>query len=237
MSCACCFTLSGDNARSCHAYYPTTATPSRLVTSNCGGGVEQLSDGKQKEIFAELEQYGVRHDDPFLRNITYRNSDGRFCVIDFEFATILEPDEISEGGLEALSRPIRVRARPETPHPPILSWSGATDRGRFRPNNEDAFLSIAFDAHDLYYLGAEGEVPSEGMDFVFAVSDGIGGERSGSSPVDSPWTISLACFRDDLALLREERHDGDCPNACSICSKAFTVSSRRSAIATRKVAT
>ena len=41
------------------------------------------------EIFAELEKYGVRHDDPDIRNVTYRAQDGRFCVIDFEFATIL----------------------------------------------------------------------------------------------------------------------------------------------------
>ena len=41
-------------------------------------------------LFAELESYGVRHDDPYLRNVTYRQSDGRFCIIDFEFATILD---------------------------------------------------------------------------------------------------------------------------------------------------
>jgi hypothetical protein len=44
-----------------------------------------------KELFAELETYGVRHDDAFLRNVTYRATDGRFCLIDFEFATILGP--------------------------------------------------------------------------------------------------------------------------------------------------
>jgi hypothetical protein len=33
----------------------------------------------------------VRHDDPEMRNVTYRFSDGRFCVIDFEFAELL-PD-------------------------------------------------------------------------------------------------------------------------------------------------
>jgi hypothetical protein len=32
----------------------------------------------------------VRHDDPYLRNVTYRPADGRFCLIDFEFATILD---------------------------------------------------------------------------------------------------------------------------------------------------
>jgi hypothetical protein len=36
-----------------------------------------------------LEKFGVRHDDADPRNITYRFSDGRFCLIDFEFATIL----------------------------------------------------------------------------------------------------------------------------------------------------
>jgi tRNA A-37 threonylcarbamoyl transferase component Bud32 len=40
-------------------------------------------------LFAELEKFGVRHDDPDMRNVTYRFSDGRFCLIDFEFATIL----------------------------------------------------------------------------------------------------------------------------------------------------
>jgi predicted Ser/Thr protein kinase len=36
-------------------------------------------------------KFGVRHDDPDVRNVTYRIADGRFCIIDFEFATIL-PD-------------------------------------------------------------------------------------------------------------------------------------------------
>ena len=62
----------------------------KIVTSNAGKKVEVLSDEKIKEIFGELENYGVRHDDQFLRNITYRQSDGKFCVIDFEFATILD---------------------------------------------------------------------------------------------------------------------------------------------------
>lgn len=61
-----------------------------LITTNAGRRVEQMSEEKMKSIFAELETYGVRHDDPFLRNITYRSTDGRFCVIDFEFATILD---------------------------------------------------------------------------------------------------------------------------------------------------
>ena len=67
----------------------------RLVTSNCGGRVEHLDAQRTKEIFAELEQFGVRHDDPEVRNVTYRQSDGRFCVIDFEFATLLSDSPAS----------------------------------------------------------------------------------------------------------------------------------------------
>lgn len=61
-----------------------------LVTSNCGKRVEHLSIEKRRQIYAELEQYGVRHEDPYTRNITYDHRLGRFCVIDFEYATILE---------------------------------------------------------------------------------------------------------------------------------------------------
>lgn len=61
----------------------------RIVTSSCGSRVEHLDEARLKELFAELEQFGVRHDDPDIRNVTYRRSDGRFCLIDFELAGIL----------------------------------------------------------------------------------------------------------------------------------------------------
>ncbi|HTD67602.1 MAG TPA: serine/threonine protein phosphatase [Candidatus Limnocylindria bacterium] len=61
----------------------------RIVTTNCGSHVEHLDDARLKELFAELEKFGVRHDDPDIRNVTYRQSDGRFCLIDFELASIL----------------------------------------------------------------------------------------------------------------------------------------------------
>jgi predicted Ser/Thr protein kinase len=61
----------------------------RIVTTNCGSRVDHLDEKRMKELFAELEKFGVRHDDPDMRNVTYRQSDGRFCLIDFEFATIL----------------------------------------------------------------------------------------------------------------------------------------------------
>ena len=62
----------------------------RIVTSNCGSRVEHLDEERRAALFAELETYGVRHDDAEMRNVTYRQADGRFCLIDFEFATLLE---------------------------------------------------------------------------------------------------------------------------------------------------
>jgi tRNA A-37 threonylcarbamoyl transferase component Bud32 len=61
----------------------------KIVTTNCGSRVDHLDEKRMKELYAELQPFGVRHDDPELRNVTYRQSDGRFCLIDFEFATIL----------------------------------------------------------------------------------------------------------------------------------------------------
>ena len=62
----------------------------RIVTTNCGRRIDHLSAEKMAALFAELETYGVRHDDQAMRNVTYRASDGRFCLIDFEFSTILD---------------------------------------------------------------------------------------------------------------------------------------------------
>lgn len=63
----------------------------KITTTNCGSRVEHISEARVKELFGELERdYGVRHDDAFARNITYRAMDGRFCLIDFELATILD---------------------------------------------------------------------------------------------------------------------------------------------------
>jgi protein phosphatase len=63
--------------------------------------------------------------------------------------------------------------------PPSVRWSGLTDRGRHRPNNEDSFLALSFDGHDVRYLGKIGSASLAGTDFVFAVSDGMGGAKSG----------------------------------------------------------
>lgn len=60
-----------------------------------------------------------------------------------------------------------------------LRWSGVSDRGKIRPNNEDSFLALQFDAQEVRYLGKVGEASTAQCDFVFAVSDGMGGAMAG----------------------------------------------------------
>ena len=74
---------------------------------------------------------------------------------------------------------------PLPPHSPRLSachrlrWSGRTDRGKVRRNNEDSFLCLRFGAQEVEYLGRFGEADTADTDFVFAVSDGMGGANAG----------------------------------------------------------
>ncbi len=60
-----------------------------------------------------------------------------------------------------------------------LQWFGWTDRGKVRKNNEDAFLGLQFDAREMHHLGKHGSAKIEHNDFVFAVSDGMGGAKAG----------------------------------------------------------
>lgn len=48
-----------------------------------------------------------------------------------------------------------------------------------RSNNEDAFIALQFDAKEVHHLGAVGEGLIHEQDFVFAVSDGMGGAMAG----------------------------------------------------------
>jgi tRNA A-37 threonylcarbamoyl transferase component Bud32 len=91
----------------------------KIVTTSCGSRVDHLDAERMQEVYRELEEYGVRHEDAEMRNVTYRQSDGRFCLIDFEFATIL--GESSNDGVAKLSG--------EPPEVVRLdgSWAGASE--------------------------------------------------------------------------------------------------------------
>lgn len=148
-----------------------------IVTSNCGARVEHMSEERIKERFTELESFGVRHDDAFLRNITYRSSDGRFCIIDFEFSTILDDAKVASGG--DLNVGDLQSAQIAMESGVSFRWSACSDPGTFRSNNEDRFLGVISNRHGIRYLGKVGSASTADCDTVFAVADGMGGERSG----------------------------------------------------------
>lgn len=71
---------------------------------------------------------------------------------------------------------------PEADSPSVvrqIEWSGVSDIGRYRKNNEDAFLALTLDGEGVYRLGKAGEAPLNSQDYIFAVSDGMGGANAG----------------------------------------------------------
>lgn len=60
-----------------------------------------------------------------------------------------------------------------------VEWFGLSDKGKVRATNEDAFLGLGFDAREAFLLGKFGSASLDVHDFLFAVSDGIGGAAAG----------------------------------------------------------
>jgi protein phosphatase len=93
-----------------------------------------------------------------------------------------------------------------TPHPTLPSrhirWSGHSDRGKVRPQNEDCFLALQFDAREVQRLGKIGESYTGDHHFAFAVSDGMGGALAGEFAsrvtVDKILHLMPRAFRQDV---------------------------------------
>lgn len=67
----------------------------------------------------------------------------------------------------------------QTSEAQVIQWSGLTDVGRFRKNNQDAFLALALNGEGVRRLGKYGEAELNESDYIFAVSDGMGGANAG----------------------------------------------------------
>ncbi len=142
---------------------PETLT---IVTTNCGApALGSISEAKASELFKMLEdEYGVVHDDPFPRNITYNARMGQFCVIDFELAKILEDPKRRADGDEAHRG---------------LQWCGLSRDGTRRPGNQDALSVFSSDMGWAHSADLCGERSIDGDGLIFAVSDGMGGPAAG----------------------------------------------------------
>ena len=122
----------------------------------------------------------------------------------------------------------------QSPQPVTLKWSGCSDIGKVRKNNEDAFLGLRFDGREVHRLGKFGEASTEKFDFAFAVCDGMGGAKAGEYAsqiaVDKITTVLPRAFKnsasgldigvgDVLAELYEQIHRalaylGSCYDEC-----------------------
>lgn len=80
-----------------------------------------------------------------------------------------------------------------------ISWSGLTDVGRFRKENQDAFLALTLDGEGVCRLGKYGDGSLDAKDYIFAVSDGMGGANAGDFAsriaVDQITRLLPAAFR------------------------------------------
>jgi protein phosphatase len=106
----------------------------------------------------------------------------------------------------------------KTSKPLQLNWSGCTDTGRVRKNNEDAFLGLQFDAREVRLLGKFGEETTETFDYAFAICDGMGGAKSGE------FASHIAVERITRLLphaYRQSAH-GMNPGCADILSELFT---------------
>lgn len=142
---------------------PETLT---IITTNCGAPAEaSISEGKAAELFEILEkEYGVVHDDPFPRNITYNARQGHFCIIDFELAQIKEDP--------------KHRCDEEEAHR-TLQWCGLTVDGLRRAGNQDALSVFSSEKGWANNADLSGEQSIDNNGLIFAVSDGMGGPAAG----------------------------------------------------------
>ena len=135
-----------------------------IITTNCGQPAPHLSKRKADSLFAELEaSYGVRHDDPEPRNVTYDPWAGRFCIIDFELSELLP------------------MPAPDAPHPEAfrLRWSACSDSGAAGEGNDEAWIAVELSEGRGERLDDHGERFLDPYPLLFAVADGIGGGRAG----------------------------------------------------------
>jgi len=136
-----------------------------IITSSCGKPVEDtLPRKKSNALFKELEKtYGIKHDDPEPRNITYNPTTGKFCIIDFELAKILK-------------RPKAVSAKAKALR---IQWASKSQQGRRHQTNQDSSICWRASSRGFINNASRGEAILPCHKALFAVSDGVGGNNGG----------------------------------------------------------
>ena len=91
-----------------------------------------------------------------------------------------------------------------------IRWAAGTDKGRFRQDNEDAFVLFNCQQGELILLGKSGQGQLDQRDYVFAVSDGMGGanlgERASRMVVEELKILIPRAYRAGVAGFRPDYH-------------------------------
>ncbi|MDB4383677.1 protein phosphatase 2C domain-containing protein, partial [Akkermansiaceae bacterium] len=124
-----------------------------------------ITGEKARALFQELEEkYGIKHDDPEPRNVTYSPHLGKFCLIDFELSEILPmPSDLDTGRTNVLR----------------AGWAASSIKGRKHLANDDALLVLTVNPQSTDPLPNSGEILLDPSHLVLAVSDGMGGQDAG----------------------------------------------------------
>ncbi|MCH1419406.1 MAG: protein phosphatase 2C domain-containing protein [Akkermansiaceae bacterium] len=141
---------------------PETLT---LITTNCGSPAPLITLEKAQVLFQELEnKFGIRHDDPEPRNVTYSPHLGKFCLIDFELSEILPiPSELKACKTNVLR----------------ANWAASSIKGNGHLSNDDSFITLTVNPKSTDPLPKSGEILLDPSHLVLAVSDGMGGHNAG----------------------------------------------------------
>jgi len=137
-----------------------------IITTNCGSPVEDTIPRKKADsLFEELKaKYGVQHDDPEPRNVTYNPILGKFCLIDFELATVLEQPKTDDYTEQVLR----------------VQWASDSKQGRRHLTNQDSHLCYIQNPEGCQVSRIDqGEALLPCGLSLFAVSDGVGGNHGG----------------------------------------------------------
>ncbi|MGD1978424.1 MAG: protein phosphatase 2C domain-containing protein [Akkermansiaceae bacterium] len=167
---------------------PLTLT---IITTSCGAPAPLVTREKARALFQELEDlYGVRHDDPEPRNVTYSPQLGRFCLIDFELSQLLPA-------------PSGIRV----PRTNILrvGWSADSTKGKDHTANDDSWLALTVNPLSTDPLPKSGEIFLDPSHLVLAVSDGMGGSNAG----EFASSLLMSRIRKDAAGLYDHFRKGE----------------------------
>ena len=106
---------------------------------------------------------------------------------------------------------------PEDQRAPRLRWASKTHVGRFRKINQDAYLMFGCNTREFVIFPNAGDYELSHSDAIFAVSDGMGGEKLGHRASK----LALSKLSDIIPRHLQKQAEGSQINHCEILNEAL----------------